>query len=76
MKEFPNLHALALVCIGVASVSSRASSATSVTVDNAMTYTSSTKTKRRADWLQLLRQAIAPVPLNQRGEIGARVEPQ
>ena len=37
MKKFPNLHALALVCIGVASVSWPASSATNVTANNGMT---------------------------------------
>ena len=37
MKPFPNRHALALVCIGVASVSWPASSATIVTANNGMT---------------------------------------
>jgi predicted lipoprotein with Yx(FWY)xxD motif len=37
MKEFPDLHALALVCIDVASVSSQASSAANVAANNGMT---------------------------------------
>jgi predicted lipoprotein with Yx(FWY)xxD motif len=37
MEEFPNLHALALVCVGVASVSSPASSAANVAANNGMT---------------------------------------
>jgi predicted lipoprotein with Yx(FWY)xxD motif len=37
MKEFPNLRALALVCVDVTSVSSPANSATNVTANNGMT---------------------------------------